>query len=443
MKQICTAFLERLFKLQANGTTVRTECVAGLTTFMTMAYILFVVPQMLASTGIPHEAAVVATILVTVSASVLMGLWANLPVAVAPGIGISAFFSYYVCGTMGLHWKVALGAVFVSGVVFFLLTVTHLRQLIIQAVPPNLKRGIVVGIGLFITLIGLQNAGIVIKDPSTGLGLGNMLQAEAVLACVGLLFTVALVAHGVTGNMLIGIAFTSVLGMVLGVCPVPTGLDSVLRLQLPDLSGTFLQMDLAGAFQYGLGSIVFTFTLVELFDNIGVLIGVTKKAGLIDAQGQIKNIDRALMTDSAATMLSAIVGTPTATSYLESAAGAAQGGRTGLTAIVVALLFSVCLFFAPLVSFVPSFATAIALILVGVMMMSEVLEIDFKDITEVFPAFMIIVMMPFTYSIASGFGFGFVSYVGVKALSGRIRETNIIMWIISGLFLLNFAIRGH
>lgn len=393
------------------------------------------------SAGIPREAAVVATILVTVASSVLMGLWANLPVAVAPGIGLSAFFSYYVCGTMGLHWSVALGAVFISGMVFLLLTVTRLRQQIIQAVPTNLKRGIVVGIGLFIALIGLQNAGIVIKDPNTGLALGNMLQPETVLASVGLIVTVVLMVRGVAGNMLIGIVFTSVLGMVFGVCPVPTGLDSVMRLQWPDLSATFLQMDLAGAFQYGLVSIVFTFIIVELFDNIGVLIGVTKKAGLIDAQGQIKNVDRALITDSVATMLSGIVGTPTATSYLESAAGAAQGGRTGLTAIVVALLFSACLVFAPLVSFVPSFATAIALILVGAMMMSEVTEIDFLDITEGFPAFMIIVMMPFTYSIASGFGF--VSYVGVKALSGRIRETNAIMWIISGLFAINFAIRGH
>lgn len=443
MKQFCVAVLERVFKLEANATNVRTECVAGLTTFMAMAYILFVVPQMLSTTGIPQETAVVATILVTVTASVIMGLWANLPVAVAPGIGLTVFFSYYVCGVMGLHWTVALGAVFISGIVFLLLTITRLRQHIIQAVPPKLKRGIVVGIGMFIAFIGLQNAGIVVKDPSTGVSLGNMLRPEPVLTCVGLIFTTALMARGVSANMLIGILFTTVLGMALGVCPAPTSLDAVMRWQWPDLSATFLQLDLAGAFQYGLFSIIFTFTIVELFDNIGVLIGVTKKAGLIDAQGQIKNVDRALITDSLATMLSGLVGTPTATSYLESAAGAAQGGRTGLTAIVVALLFSACLIFAPLVNFVPSFATAIALILVGAMMMTEVSEINFTDITEGFPAFMIIIMMPLTYSIANGFGFGFVSYVCIKTLTGRIRETNIIMWVITVLFLINFAIRGH
>ena len=434
--------VERFFKLQEKGTTVKTEVLAGLTTFVAMGYIIFVNPSILADAGIPKEAAIAATIWATVIATTLMGLWANFPVGVAPGMGLNAFFAYYVCGVMGLHWTVALGAVFISGMVFLLLTVTRARQMIIDAVPMNLKSSIVVGIGLFIAFIGLKGAGIVVKHDATLVTLGTVTAPGPLLACLGLLVTGALMAFKVQGSMLIGVVLTTVAGMLVGACPAPESLGAMVSMNVPSLAPIFLKLDIMGALNYGLISIIFSFTIVELFDNMGTLIGLSRKAGMMDEKGHIENLDKALMTDSVGTLASSLLGTSTVTSYVEGAAGIAQGGRTGLTALVIALLFALSLFFAPFIGLVPAFATAPALLIVGSLMMMEVVHIDFTDPTEGIPAFLTIIMMPLTYSIASGFAFGFVAYAALKLFSGRYREVSPVMWVVCIVFIINFIMHG-
>lgn len=433
--------LERIFKIKEKGSTVKTEILAGLTTFVAVSYIIFVNPNILSDAGIPKEAAIGATIYATVATTLLMGLWANFPVAVAPGMGLNAFFAYYIVGKLGLPWQVALGAVFFSGLIFILLTITKARQAIIDAVPLNLKYSIVVGIGLFIAFIGLKNAGIVVSDPNTFVSLGHMASPQTLLVCFGLVVTGGLVALNIKGAILFGILITTVLGMLVGQVGVPHGISDIISLSPPSVSATFLQLDIMGALNYGLFSILFTLTIVDLFDNMGVLIGVSRKANFMDEKGHIKNLDKALMTDAAGTVMSSLLGTSTVTSYIESAAGIAEGGKTGLTAVVVALLFVLALFFAPLVSLVPAFATSPALIIVGAFMMAEVKHITFDDFTDAFPAFMTIVMMPLTYSIASGFGFGFISFTLLKTISGRVKEVSWIMWLVTVAFLFNFYLR--
>ena len=445
--------LEKLFKLNEKGTTVKTELIAGLTTFVAVGYIIFVNPSILADAGIPKEAAIAATIWSTVFATTLMGVWANYPVAVAPGMGLNAFFTYTAVLTFGLTWQAALGAVFISGIVFLILTLGGIRQAIIKSVPMNLKSAIGVGIGTFIAFIGLQGSGIVIDNPATLVGAGHVANASfeiggkaPLLSCIGVVFTGVLMCRGVKGAMLLGILFTTILGMIVGAGPVPTSLSDIVSTDVPSLfgeNGTFGQLDLKAALSFGVFSIVFTFTIVELFDNMGTLIGLTKKAKLMKDDGTIDNLDRALTTDAVGTMASAIVGTSTVTSYVESAAGVAEGGRTGLTAIVVAVLFVIALLFAPLVGLVQSFATAPALIIVGALMMSEVTHIDFSDITDAIPVFLTIVMMPLTYSIANGFAFGFVSYTLLKLCSGRFKEVSWVMYLVSAAFILNFILRLH
>ena len=435
--------LERLFRIREKGSTVRTEILGGITTFVAVSYIIFVNPSILADAGIPKEAAIASTIWAATATTLLMGLWANFPVAVAPGMGLNAFFAYYVCGVLGLPWQVALGAVFISGVIFLLLTVPRVRQIIIDAVPMNLKCSIVVGIGLFIAFIGLKSAGIVVSNPATFVTTGNLAKAEPLLACTGLILTAVLMARNVRGAILIGILVTTGLGMAVGAVPMPTGMDSVMSFNLPSLTPTLMQLDIMGAIKFGLFSILFTFTIVDLFDNMGTLIGLSRKAGLMDDKGHIPNLDKALVTDSVGTVLSSFLGTSTVTSYVESAAGIAEGARTGLAAVVTAILFMFALVFAPLVGLVPAFATAPALVIVGALMMMEVRHVDFTDFTEAFPAFMTIVMMPLTFSIASGFGFGFISYAFVKTCSGRAREVSPVMWLIAIAFIFNFALRSH
>lgn len=434
--------LDRFFRITEQGSTLRREIMGGLTTFMAMCYLIFVVPGMLADAGMPKEAAVAATIWTTVVATLGMGLWANFPVAVAPGLGISAFFAYYVCGVLHMPWQAGLGAVFISGVVFLVLTVTRIRQLIIESVPMDLKYAIVVGIGTFIAFIGMKNCGIIVADPSTFVTLGDVSRPGVLLALAGIFLTGMLLARGVTGAMIIGILAITALGFLTGVETLPASLE------MPSASaftpaGTFLELDIPGALSYGFVFVIFTLTMVDLFDNIGVLIGVSRKAGLMRADGHIPGLDRALITDSVSTMFSACMGTTTATSYLESAAGIAEGGRTGLVAVVVALLFLASLALTPLIKLVPVFATAPVLILVGVLMMQEVAHINFKDFTVALPAFLTIVTMPLTFSIATGFGFGFISYVGIKLLAGRWRELSPIMWIIALCFAINFVMRTH
>lgn len=430
--------LEKLFKLSQKNTTVKTEIIAGITTFVAMAYILFVNPSILTNAGIPREAAVAATIWSAGLCSLAMGLFANFPVAMAPGMGLNAFFSFYVCGTLGLPWQTALGAVFVSGIVFFILTVTKLRQLIIDSVPMSLKSAVVVGIGLFIAFVGLQSSGIIVASDATKITLGHVSDPKVGLACLGIVIIAILLALRVKGAMLIGIIVVGVLGMIFGVAPAPQSVADVVSLDFPGMGETFMQMDLIGAVHYGLISIIFTFTVVELFDNIGTLIGVTKAAGLMDEKGHIENIDRALATDSVGTLISAVMGTCTVTSYVESTAGVNAGGKTGLTAVVVGICFILAFVFAPLFGLIPGFATAPALIIVGAMMLKNIQGVNFDDYTDSIPAFLTIIMMPMSYSIANGFGFGFAAYCLLKIFTGKAREISPVMWVVTAIFICSF-----
>ena len=442
MQSTPPSFVERFFKVREKGSTVRTELLAGMTTFIAMAYILFVNPNILADAGIPKEAAIASTIWIAALASLAMGIFANYPVALAPGMGLNAFFAYYVCGVLGLDWTVALGAVFFSGVLFLILTVGGIRQAIINAVPRDLKYAISVGIGLFIAFIGLKGTGLIVENSATYVSLGHVTAPTTLLSLFGLLLTAALMARNVHGSLLIGIFVTTILAMILGMTPAPKGITDIVSTSLPHMGETFGQLDLAGAWHYGLVSIIFTFTVVELFDNMGTLIGLTTKAKMVRPDGHIENIDKALTTDAVGTMVSAMFGTSTVTSYIESAAGIAAGGRTGLTAVAAGVLFLAALLFTPLIGLVPAFATAPALILVGALLMSEVGKIDFSDFTNALPVFLTIIMMPLTSSIANGFAFGFISYTVMKLCAGQYKKVSWIMYLVSIAFLINLALRS-
>ena len=435
-------FIEKFFKIREKGSSIRTEMIAGFTTFIALAYIMFVNPNILAEAGIPKEAAVASTIWIAALATTMMGVFANYPVALAPGMGLNAFFAFYVVGVLHLHWTVALGAVFFSGVVFFILTLGGIRQAIINAVPADLKTAIGVGIGTFIAFIGLKGSGLIVSDAATFITLGSVIAPTTMLSLFSLLLTAALMARNVQGSILIGIVVTTILAMVLGYTPAPQSFADIISTSVPSMSATFGQLDIMGAWNYGIVSIIFTFTVVELFDNMGTLIGLTSKAKMVKPDGQIENIDRALTTDAVGTMASAVFGTSTVTSYIESAAGVAAGGRTGLTAVTVALLFLVSLAFAPLIGLVPGFATTPALILVGAMMMADVGKINWQDYTVALPAFLTIMMMPMTSSIANGFAFGFVSYAVLKACAGRTKDVSWIMWLVSIAFVVNLVMRS-
>lgn len=411
--------LERLFQLRAHGSNVRTELLAGLTTFLAMAYILFVNPSILGQTGMDKGAVFVATCLAAAFGSLVMGLLANYPIGLAPGMGLNAFFTYTVVQGMGYRWQTALGAVFLSAVLFFLLSAFRIREWIIHSIPLPLRSAIAAGIGLFLALIALQSAGIVTANPATTIGLGNLHSPQALLAILGFFIIVALAALRVTGALLIGILSTSLLGILLGVSSF-AGLLSM----PPSLAPTFLQLDIKGALNVGLTSVVFAFLFVDLFDNSGTLIAVAKKAGLMDEQGAMPKMGRALLSDSIAALAGALLGTSTTTSYIESAAGVSAGGRTGLTAVVVAALFLLALFFAPLAGSIPAFATAPALLFVAVLMASGLAEIDWDDPRVAAPVLVTALGMPFTYSIANGIAFGFITWVAIQILVGRWRDLN-------------------
>ena len=434
--------IERYFKIREKGSSVRTEILAGITTFIALAYIIFVNPNILSEAGIPKEAAIASTIWIAALSTMVMGVVANYPVALAPGMGLNAFFAYYVCGTLGLHWTVALGAVFFSGVLFLILTVSHIRQAIINAVPQNLRVAIGVGIGLFIAFIGLKGTGLIVPDKATFIGLGHVTDPKTLLSLFGLVLTGALMARNIQGSILIGIVATTVLSMCLGYSPIPHGIGDIVSTSMPHMGATFGQLDIMGAWNYGIVSIIFTFTVVELFDNMGTLIGLTSKAKLVKPNGEIENLDRALTTDAVGTIFSSIFGTSTVTSYIESAAGIAAGGKTGLTAVTVSICFFIALLFAPLVGLVPGFATAPPLILVGALMMAEVGKINFQDFSDGLPAFLTIIMMPLTGSIANGFAFGFVSYAFMKTAVGKYKEVSWIMWLVSMSFVFNLVMRS-
>ena len=434
--------IERYFKIREKGSSVRTEILAGITTFIALAYIIFVNPNILSEAGIPKEAAIASTIWIAALSTMVMGVVANYPVALAPGMGLNAFFAYYVCGTLGLHWTVALGAVFFSGVLFLILTVSHIRQAIINAVPQNLRVAIGVGIGLFIAFIGLKGTGLIVPDKATFIGLGHVTDPKTLLSLFGLMLTGALMARNIQGSILIGIVATTVLSMCLGYSPIPHGIGDIVSTSMPHMGATFGQLDIMGAWNYGIVSIIFTFTVVELFDNMGTLIGLTSKAKLVKPNGEIENLDRALTTDAVGTIFSSLFGTSTVTSYIESAAGIAAGGKTGLTAVTVSICFFIALLFAPLVGLVPGFATAPPLILVGALMMAEVGKINFQDFSDGLPAFLTIIMMPLTGSIANGFAFGFVSYAFMKTAVGKYKEVSWIMWLVSIAFVINLVMRS-
>ena len=411
--------LERLFQLKAHNTTVRTEVLAGVTTFLTMAYILFVNPSILGETGMDKGAVFVATCLAAAFGSVVMGLIANYPIALAPGMGLNAFFTYTVVLGMGHSWQVALGAVFLSACLFFVLSIFKIREWIINSIPLQLRSAIAAGIGLFLALIALQNAGIVAANQATMVGIGKLGSPSALLAILGFFLIIGLEALRVTGAVLISILSVTLLSILFGI----SQFGGVVSMP-PSLAPTFLQLDIAGALDVGLVSVIFAFLFVDLFDNSGTLIAVAKKAGLMRADGHLPKMGRALIADSTAALGGSLLGTSTTTSYIESAAGVSAGGRTGLTAIVAAALFLLALFFAPLAGSVPPFATAPALLFVAVLMASGLAEIDWDDITVAAPVVITALAMPLTYSIATGIAFGFITWVGAKILAGRWRELN-------------------
>ncbi|MBA4502487.1 NCS2 family permease [Marinobacterium marinum] len=429
--------LDKLFKLSEHQTNIKTEVIAGLTTFLTMAYVIFINPSMLSASGMDSGAVFVATCLAAAIGCFVMGFWANYPIALAPGMGLNAFFSVTVVGQMGYSWETALGAVFISGVCFFLLSVFRIREWIINSIPLSLKGGIGAGIGLFLGFIGLKNAGIVINEDSTLVTLGDMSQWSAIMACLGFVIIATLYYRRMTGSVMIGILAITLVSLATGHVEFNGIVSSP-----PSLAPTFAKLDIIGALNIGLVSVVFSFLFVDLFDTSGTLIAVAQKGKMLTSDGKLPRLGRALMADSTATMAGSVMGTSTTTSYIESGAGIAAGGRTGLTAIVVGALFLASLFLSPLASTIPLYATAPALLFVAVLMTHSLVKIDWDDITEAAPVVIATVSMPLTFSITTGIAFGIISYTAIKALSGRFDQLNPALWILSALFIVKMAFYG-
>ncbi len=428
---------EQYFEFAALRTSWRTEILAGLTTFMTMAYIIFVNPSILHEAGMPIAAVTAATCLAAAVGSLLMGGFARYPIALAPGMGLNAYFTYSVVKGMGIDWHVALGAVFLSGVAFLVLTALGIRQMIVNAIPSELYSAVAAGVGLFIAFIGLRNAGIVVSNAATTVALGNLRAPATLLALFGLILTGALLCAGVRAAILLGVLTTWLLAALTGTIqwhPEPYSVASI--------SATALQLDIRGALGRGLLEIVFVFLFVDLFDNVGTLVAVGKKAGLFDETHKIPRVNRILFSDAIATITGALSGTSTVVSYIESSAGVAAGGRSGVTAIVTGLLFLVALFVAPLFGVIPESATAPALIIVGSMMMTTAAEIEWTDPGIAIPAFLTMIGIPLTFSIANGLAFGFIAWTLLKVLRGRLREVNWMVYLLTGLFLIRFWYLG-
>ncbi len=428
--------LERLFKLQEHGTNVRTEIVAGLTTFLTMAYIIFVNPSILGDAGMPKGAVFVATCLIAAFGTAIMALYANYPIALAPGMGLNAYFAYVVVLQMGYTWQTALGAVFVSGCLFLAVTLFGLRELIIRGIPHSLRIAITVGIGMFLAIIALKNAGIVAASKATYVTLGDLHQPPVVLASLGFILIVALDRQRVPGAILIGIIAVTVASYFFG----GNQFHGIVSAP-PSIAPTFMQLDIMGALKGGILNVVLVFFLVELFDATGTLMGVAKRAGLL-VPGKMERLNKALLADSGAIFAGSLLGTSSTTAYVESAAGVQAGGRTGLTALTVAALFLACLFIAPLAGSVPAYATAPALLFVACLMLRELTELEWDETTEVVPAAITALMMPFTYSIANGLAFGFISYAALKLVTGRVRDVHWMTWLIGIVFLIKFILVG-
>ncbi len=424
-----------MFNLAAHGSSVRTEVLAGITTFLTMAYIVVVNPGILAIAGIDHGAAFVATCLAAAIGSVAMGLLANLPVALAPGMGINAYFTFVVVKGMGVSWEVALGAVFLSGLLFLVVSVLRVREWLINAIPLSLKLAIGAGIGLFLGLLGMKEMGIIVAHPATFVTLGNLTAPVTLLSCVGFLLIAGLAARGISGAILIGIIVTAVLGIPFGL----TTFQGIVAAP-PSLAPTLFQLDIPGALSLGIVTVVLTFFLVDVLDNTGTLIATMHRAGLMRPDGSIPRLREALIADSGGAMIGAVLGTSTTVSYIESAAGIQAGGRTGLTAVVVGVLFLLTLFFAPLAMSIPAFATAPALVFVSCMMAAALRDVDWDDVTEYAPAVVLALGMPFTFSITTGIGLGFIVYALLKLLAGRVAEVPGAVWVIAVLSGAKFAL---
>ena len=429
--------LDRFFKLRAQGTTAGREIAAGATTFLTMAYIVLVNPDILAAAGMDQGAVITATILAAAFGTLLAGLWANVPFAMAPGMGLNAFFAYSLVLGRGVSWQTALGVVFVSGVVFLLLTVLGVRRHVVAAIPAELRLAIAAGIGLFIAFIGLQKLGLIVDNPATLVGLGAF-STPVVLGLVGLALTVLLQIRSVPGALLLGIALTTALGVVFGEVAVPARLVG----PPPSLAPILLQLDLVGALRWGLWGAVFSFMFVDLFDSVGTIVACSYEAELVREDGTIERLDRVLEADAVATVAGALLGTSTTTTYIESGAGIAAGGRTGLTSVTTAMLWLATLVVTPLIGMVPGFATAPALIMVGILMFRNVARIDLTRLDLAVPAFLTMVLMPLTYSIATGLAFGFVAYILTAVAVGRWRQVHPVMWGVGVLSVLDIVLAG-
>jgi AGZA family xanthine/uracil permease-like MFS transporter len=429
--------LEKIFHLQENKTTVGREVLAGVTTFLTMAYILAVNPALLSNAGMPAGGVFTATVIASAIATLVMAFLANLPVALAPGMGLNAFFAFTVVLGMGYSWELALTAVFLEGILFLVLSLFNVREAIIKAIPENLKKAVSVGIGLFIALIGFENAGIIVGDQATLVTLGNITSGTALLAVIGLVTTIILFANKVPGSILIGILITTIIGIPLKITPINSGFSPISMPAEP----LFWKFDFSNIFSFKFFTIFFTFFFVDIFDTVGTLVGVATKAGFIKKNGEIPNVKQALIADAVGTVAGAMLGTSTVTSYVESTAGVATGGRTGLASVATGLLFLLALFFSPVFLLIPSAATAPALILVGFLMIQSVVAIDFADPTEGIPAFLAIVMMPFAYSISEGIVYGLLSYVVLKACTGKFKDVSIVTWVLFIIFILRFFLK--
>jgi adenine/guanine/hypoxanthine permease len=425
--------IENLFELKANRTTPRREMLGGVTTFLTMAYIVVVNPQILSQAGMPADGVVFATCLSAAVATLVMGLYANYPIALAPGMSLNAYFTYSVCLGMHVAWPVALGAVFFSGALFVVLTLTRVREQIVNGIPESLKHATAGGIGMFIAFVGLRSAKLVVANPATFVGLGNFSDREVQAACLGIVLTLGLMVRRVNGAILLGILGTMLFGIVRGLAHWPTALVA-----WPHPSTTFLKLDLPGAAHLGLLEIIFIFLFVDLFDNVGTLVGVCEQGEFLK-DGKIPRVGKALLADGIGTMFGALTGTSTVTSYIESAAGVAGGARTGLSNVVVAGLFLAAMFFSPLAASIPGFATAPALILVGALMTQSLAKVDWGEFSEAFPSFVTLLATPLMFSIATGLSLGVITYTVGKVAAGKGRQVSVLLWILTALFVLRYV----
>jgi AGZA family xanthine/uracil permease-like MFS transporter len=427
------SLIDRFFKLAENKTSVRQEMLGGLTTFVTMAYIVVVNPQILAQAGMPAEGVVFATCISAAVATLVMGLYANYPIALAPGMSLNAYFTYSVCIAMHVPWRTALALVFCSGILFLVLTVTRVREQIVNGMPGCLKHSTAAGIGMFIAFVGLRNAKLVVANSATFVGLGSFADKEVQTACLGLALTMILMSRKLHGAILIGVFGTTLLGISRGIATWPRAIFS-----MPHPSTTFLQLDFRGAAHLGLLEILFAFLFVDLFDNVGTLMGVCEQGGFIK-NGKIPRVGRVLVADAVGTVFGSLTGTSTVTSYIESAAGVAAGARTGLSNVAVAALFLLATFCSPLATAIPAYATAPALVLVGVLMTQSIAQITWSDFTEAVPAFVTVLATPLTFSIATGLSLGLISYTIVKLAAGKFRDVNALVWILTVLFILRYV----